>query len=438
MTALRGAELSRPERAAVDHDSVPLLDVQDLRVSFPRRTARRTAVTALGAGAGAASAAASGAGALPPVKDNGRRQGSYEEQVLAAPGDWGVKNFRIPALAVTADGDLLAAFDKRPEHGDSPAPNSIWQRRSRDGGITWEEPTEVRQGLESDVPGEKLGYSDPSYVVDVETGTIFLFCVFSKDTGVWNGEYGNDDADRGVMSANLSISRDSGETWEHRSLTEIVKPENCRATFATSGAGIQLRYGKHRGRLIQQYAGFFRNDTGGEDVSAYSVYSDDHGETWTMGTPVGTEMDENKVAELSDGTVMMNSREHVRTGCRWVALSHDGGETWENLHRDPTLVDPGNNAQLSRAYPEAPQGSAKAKVLLFSHADHVPNDRVNGTVEISTDDGATWERKRVFAPGACQYSVIIAVGRDEFLLAYEGEEETIMIARLDMDWILSR
>ena len=396
------------------------------------------AVTALGAGAGAASAAASGAGALPPVKDNGRRQGSYAEQVLAAPGDWGVKNFRIPALAVTADGDLLAAFDKRPEHGDSPAPNSIWQRRSRDGGITWEEPTEVRQGLESDVPGEKLGYSDPSYVVDVETGTIFLFCVFSKDTGVWNGEYGNDDADRGVMSANLSISRDSGETWEHRSLTEIVKPENCRATFATSGAGIQLRYGKHRGRLIQQYAGFFRNDTGGEDVSAYSVYSDDHGETWTMGTPVGTEMDENKVAELSDGTVMMNSREHVRTGCRWVALSHDGGETWENLHRDPTLVDPGNNAQLSRAYPEAPQGSAKAKVLLFSHADHVPNDRVNGTVEISTDDGATWERKRVFAPGACQYSVIIAVGRDEFLLAYEGEEETIMIARLDMDWILSR
>lgn len=35
LTALRGAELSRPERATVDHDSVPLLEVQDLRVSFP-------------------------------------------------------------------------------------------------------------------------------------------------------------------------------------------------------------------------------------------------------------------------------------------------------------------------------------------------------------------------------------------------------------------
>lgn len=402
-----------------------------------RRGLLGTAAALTAAGAGVVTAA-SPAAALPPVKDHGRRQGRYEEQVLAAPGDWGVANFRIPALAVAPNGDLLAAFDKRPVHGDSPAPNSIWQRRSRDGGKTWEEPTVVRAGLESDVPGEKLGYSDPSYVVDVETGTIFLFCVFSKDVGVWDSEYGDDDEDRRIMSANLSVSHDSGETWEHRSLTEVVKPADCRAMFASSGAGIQLRHGTHKGRLIQQYAGWFRGESGGEDVSAYSVYSDDHGETWTMGTPVGTEMDENKVAELSDGTVMLNSREHVRTGHRWVALSRDGGETYEDLHRDPSLVDPGNNAQLSRAYPDDPEGSAKAEVLLFSHADHVPNSRENGTVEISTDDGASWSRKRVFAPGACSYSVIIPVGRDEFLLAYEGAQETIMIARLDMDWILSR
>lgn len=409
----------------------------DARMTRRGMLGTAAALAALGTGAAGASAIPAGA-ALPPVKDRGRRQGSYEEQVLAAPGDWGVANFRIPALAVAPNGDLLAAFDKRPVHGDAPAPNSIWQRRSTDGGRTWGEPEVVRAGNESTVPGEKTGYSDPSYVVDVETGTIFLFCVYSKDAGIWNGEYGNDDEDRMVTSANLSVSHDSGLTWEHRSVTEVAKPEDCRAMFASSGAGIQLRYGAHRGRLVQQYAGFFRNDAGGQDVSAYSLFSDDHGETWQMGTRVGTQMDENKVAELSDGTLMMNSRENVRTGRRWVALSHDGGETWEDLHRDPSLVDPGNNAQLSRAYPDAPQGSAKAKVLLFSHADHVPNDRVNGTVEISTDDGATWERKRVFAPGACQYSVIIPVGRDEFLLAYEGEQETIMIARLDMDWILSR
>ncbi|MFC5274664.1 sialidase family protein [Brachybacterium sacelli] len=331
-------------------------------------------MTALGAGTATA-------GALPPPKQNGRRHGVYEEQVLAAPGDYGVANFRIPALAVVPNGDLLVGYDKRPVHGDAPAPNSIWQRRSRDGGRTWDEPTVVHQGNESDVPAEKLGYSDPSYVVDTEAGIIYNFHVFSKDTGVWNSAYGNDDEDRQVLSAALSVSHDSGETWEHRCLTEVVKPADCRATFATSGAGIQLRFGKHAGRLVQQYAGFFRGTGADEIVQAYSVYSDDHGATWTMGTPVGTEMDENKVVELSDGTLMMNSREHVRTGHRWVALSDDGGKTWEGLHRDPSLQDPGNNAHITRAYPDAPQGSDTAGWLLLSHADNPPDERVNGTIE---------------------------------------------------------
>ncbi|WP_193104889.1 exo-alpha-sialidase [Brachybacterium sp. FME24] len=390
-----------------------------------------TALTAFGAGAVSAAA-------LPPAKEHGTRHGIYEEQVLAAPGDYGVANFRIPALAVAPNGDLLAGFDGRPQFGDAPAPNSIWQRRSRDGGRTWEEPTVVHQGFESEVPGEKLGYSDPSYVVDTEAGIIYNFHVFSKDQGVWGSQYGNDDEDRQVLSAAVSVSHDSGETWEHRSMTEVVKPADCRATFATSGAGIQLRYGKHTGRLVQQYAGFFRGTGDDEIVQAYSVYSDDHGETWTMGTPVGSEMDENKVVELSDGTLMMNSREHVRTGHRWVALSHDGAQTWEDLHRDPSLVDPGNNAHITRAYPDAPQGSDTAKVLLFSHADHVPNSRERGTIEISTDDGATWERKRVFQPGACAYSVLIALGRGEYGLLYEAQDEAITFARLDLDWILSR
>ena len=275
-------------------------------------------LTALGAGSASALA-------LPPAKENGRRHGLYEEQVLAAPGDHGVQNFRIPALAVAPSGDLLAAYDKRPVGGDSPSPNSLWQRRSRDNGRTWEEPTVIRAGVESTEPGEKLGYSDPSYVVDRETGTIFCFSVFSKDVGMWDSEYGNDDEDRNIASATVATSHDDGESWEYRSLTTIVKPQDCRATFASSGAGIQVRTGPYAGRLVQQYAGWFRQADGSEDVKAYSLYSDDHGETWTMGTPVGTEMDENKVVELSDGTLMMNSRENVRTGRRWVALSHDGG-----------------------------------------------------------------------------------------------------------------
>ena len=80
-----------------------------------------------------------------------------------------------------------------------------------------------------------------------------------------------------------------------------------------------------------------------------------------MGTPVGTEMDENKVAELSDGTVMLNSREHVRTGHRWVALSHDGGETYQDLHRDPSLVDPATMLSSPAPTPRRPRAPRRPR-----------------------------------------------------------------------------
>ncbi|GAA1490029.1 sialidase family protein [Brachybacterium sacelli] len=56
----------------------------------------------------------------------------------------------------------------------------------------------------------------------------------------------------------------------------------------------------------------------------------------------------------------------------------------------------------------------------------------------ATDDGATWVRKRAFQPGACQYSALLAIGRDEYALLYEGPDEAITFACLDLDWILSR
>lgn len=86
-----------------------------------------------------------------------------------------------------------------------------------------------------DVLGGKTGCSDPSYVVERETGTIFLFCVFSKDAGIWNSQYGNDDEDRMVTSANLSVSHDSGLTCEHRSLTESATPERPRVRVFPGG-----------------------------------------------------------------------------------------------------------------------------------------------------------------------------------------------------------
>ena len=68
-------------------------------------------------------------------------------------------------------------------------------------------------------------------------------------------------------------------------------------------------------------------------------------------------MNENKLVELSDGTLLLNSRMSNKAGYRYIAKSTDGGETWTDLQIERSLVDsktPGRNASIIRRYPDAP------------------------------------------------------------------------------------
>ncbi|MEF3405651.1 sialidase family protein [Agromyces sp. CCNWLW203] len=358
--------------------------------------------------------------------------GTYTEQQLATNGQGGFPNYRIPALTVTNSGDVLASYDGRPTGADSPGPNFILQRRSTDDGATWA-PQEVVAAGKTTAPIE--GYSDPSYIVDRETGTVFNFHVKSFDAGFGGSQPGVDPTARNVIQANVASSTDDGRTWSHRTITADITPDlGWRSRFAASGQGIQLAYGEHAGRLLQQYT--IINAAG--QFQAVSVYSDDHGATWHAGTPVGTGMDENKTVELSDGRIMLNSRDSARSGFRKVAYSTDGGVTYGPVTIDTELPDPTNNAAIVRAYPNAPQGSDAAKVLLFSNAAS-SSSRSNGVVRISYDDGATWPKARVFQPAGMAYSTLATLPDGKVGLLYEpnGGSGGIRFAKFDLDWLLS-
>ena len=121
-------------------------------------------------------------------------------------------NYRIPAITTAPNGDLLVAYDERPKDNgnqgsDAPNPNHIVQLRSTDGGKTWSAPTYIHRGTET---GQKVGYSDPSYVVDHQTGTIFNFHVKSYDQGWGGSRAGTDSEDRSVLHAEVSSSTDNG------------------------------------------------------------------------------------------------------------------------------------------------------------------------------------------------------------------------------------
>lgn len=409
-------------------------------------------------------------GAIAPVQSapaaSASSQGHSSEQALARDGQGLFKHYRIVALANLGNGVVLASYDGRPDAGDSPSPNSILQRRSTDNGETWGNVTYIAKGQKGDKDSgvQQYGLSDPSYVVDHKTGNVFNFHVFSKNQGFAGSVIGNDDTNLNVISAEVSVSTDGGVSWstdpqnqpnlppvasdnpgEPPLITKAVKPlgktvdgqENVGGVtgmFAASGEGIQLRYGPHAGRLIQQYTGRIIQQDGKTAQQAYSVYSDDGGKSWQMGQPVGEGMDENKVVELSNGDVMLNSRPSDGTQYRKVAISTDGGETYSTPKSDTQLPDPANNGAIARMYPNAEEGSKDAKILLFTNTNS-KTERKNGTIRYSCDDGKTWSSGRTFHSGSMDYSTVTALDDGTFGIFYEVLNDAMIFAKVDKEYI---
>lgn len=353
---------------------------------------------------------------------------------LASPGVAGFKCHRIPALTTAINGWIIAAWDGRPETcQDAPQANSIVYRISKDGGKSW---TPIQTALAGTPGANKVGFSDPSFVVDRTTGTIFLFSVKSFDAGLFQSQLGTDPDARNILHAHVVESHDNGQTWVNpRTITDQVTAGyegQWFTRFASSGEGIQLRYGAHAGRLIQQYA---VANSGSTSLMAVSVYSDDHGATWKPGAPSEGSADENKVVELSDGRLLLNSRTQGTAGQRLEAISYDGGQTWGPFRHNWDLTDPRNNASIIRAYPNAPQGSARARVLLFSNADS-SSARANGTIRVSYDDGFTWNEGKVFESGDMAYSTLHALNDGTWGLLYEtGGYKNIDFMRVDAAYL---
>ncbi|MFJ3089649.1 exo-alpha-sialidase [Streptomyces sp. NPDC086838] len=345
--------------------------------------------------------------------------GTLTSQDLTVDGV-GSPHYRIPALTTSNKGTVLAAYDARPTLGDLPSNIGIVLRRSTDGGTTWQAQQVVRKDA------APKGYGDPSLLVDRTTGRIFLFYAAGENQGFLGSATGNDESDPNVLQADYSYSDDDGLTWTHRRITKQIKNPGWGGMFAASGEGIQLRNGAHKGRLVQQYA--IRNNGANYAVSAYS---DDHGETWHMGTPVGPGGDENKTVELNDGTVMLNNRS---APYRTVAYSTDGGVTYTPFVQDTQLPDPANNGSIMRYAPDAPASNPQSSWLLFSNTE--ATSRKNLTVKMSCDNGKTWPIRKVVDAGAAAYSTLTRLPSGRLGLLYErGDYEHITYSSFDLQWL---
>lgn len=323
-------------------------------------------------------------------------------------GEGGYDTYRIPSVALTPGGDLVAICEGRLHSSSDAGDIDLLLRRSEDGGRTWSEVSVLRD----DGPNT---CGNPCLVVDDETGDMLLLMTHNlgHDT---EPEIIREVSD-GSRTVWIARSTDDGHTWsEPEDITASTKESNWTWYATGPGAGIQLARGAHAGRLVVP-CDHIESKT--NHYYSHVIYSDDHGATWRIGgsTPQH-QVNECEVVELEDGRLLLNMRNYDRAKkTRQIAVSDDGGLTWSGQSHDDALVEPICQASIRRM---AWADGGTPGLIAFSNPGS-RDRRVNMTIRGSIDDGATWPLTYQLHPGASAYSCLVALPGDDLGCLFEAD-----------------
>ena len=330
----------------------------------------------------------------------------------------GYPAIRIPSLIATKSGTLLAFAEGR--QGGDHSENDIILKRSIDGGESWGKLRVVNES-------GKLSLNNPQAVV-LASGRILLMYQQSK-LGEHKAKPGfGDDA----YVTFTQHSDDDGMTW---STPKDVTRQTKRGEYVTSvasgpGIGIVLQRGKYSGRILMPF-----NQGPFGDWRVYAAYSDDDGESWSMGAVAEEDGkghgNEVQMVELSDGKIMLNARSRGKgtTKRRKIAISEDGGETWTRLEDDEALIGPVCQASILRfSWPE----DGKSRILFCNPATQ--KNRSNGKIRVSYDDGKTWPDSFSVYDGEFAYSCMTRLSDSKVGVLFEKDGyRTISFASIELN-----
>ncbi|HZT83050.1 MAG TPA: sialidase family protein [Gemmataceae bacterium] len=344
---------------------------------------------------------------------------AHADELRQAPifvaGEGGYHSYRIPSLIVTPKGTLLAFCEGRKNGRSDAGDIDLLLRRSLDGGKTWQ-PTQV---VWDDGPNT---CGNPCPVVERSTGTVWL--LMTHNLGSDTEAMIVDGKSKGSRTVWVTKSTDDGKTWARPvEITRHVK--NPEWTWYATGPGVGIQ--TKSGRLIIPCDNQVSKR---KTQQAHIIYSDDKGTTWKLGGVVGPGCDECQVAELADGSLLLNIRSYRGRHRRLVSVSKDGGLTWSEPADDPALVEPVCQASLIR-YPGEKGG------LLFSNPASTKREKM--TVRLSRDGGKTWPAARVLHAGPAAYSCLTVLPGGSIGCLYErGDKhpyEDLTFARFPLAWL---
>ncbi len=323
--------------------------------------------------------------------------------------------YRIPALAVTKSGVVVAVCDARADRGqDLPNDIDLVMRRSFDSGETWSDVQVI-----SDFGAQ--GGGDPSLLVDRNTGRLWCFFVYAPDgVGVKTSQPG---VDGDTFQLMLIHSDDDGVTWsEPRNINADVKDPAWEAAWTSPGRGYQDR----EGRLY-----FPLSRKSGDALYSHFIFSDDGGKTWHMGGPAGEYTEEWMLVQRKNGDLLANMRNNRQENHRYVAVSKDRGKTWDAAQPHKGLIEPICQASLLWYNDESKEQ------LLFSNPASTKRERL--TIRLSRDEGVTWPVSRVLHEGPAAYSCLAILPDGQIGILYERGDETpyqkVTFARFPLSWL---
>ena len=313
------------------------------------------------------------------------RQASESDRLINHPfisGEGGYSCYRTPGLAVSAEGTVLAFCGGRLDNCKDEGNIDVLLRRSTDGGQSWG-PLQV-------IANDGLNPCKIPLPVVLPSGSILLLWL-------WNASV-QQKAERGRREVRLTCSDDDGSSWApSRDITSQVRLPGWKPWYGIGpGHGIVKQLEPAPGRIVVPA----RHGLKGRGSASHLLLSDDGGASWRVGAVAnyGTS-NECTVAELGDGSLMLNSRSNG--GRRVVSVSRDGGLTMASSGPDPQLIEPVNGCQASLlTYGFGPGQQA---TLLFANPVDLQH-RTNGRLRLSTNNGQSWSRGYGYGQGAGSFT----------------------------------
>ena len=322
-------------------------------------------------------------------------------------GDGGYHTYRIPALAISGDGTVLAFCEARKNSASDQGDIDLVLKRSSDGGATWG-PMQLLHDGGGDAP---ITIGNPAPVRERDSNTIHL--LFTQDN-------------RRLFHIR---SADGGRTW--------TAPEE-RTGILGDVAFPWLRIGTGPVHGIQLIDGTLAVPLwycDGEPHAKEKRYrsgillSADGGDLWRAGGLVPETvpgLNECTVLERTDGSLLLNMRAQ-QAGYRATSVSTDGGLTWSAPALDRNLPDATCQGSLLRL-----DGGG----VLFAN---IPGaTRAGLTLRVSQDEGAAWTATRVLEAGPSAYADVAQRDDGTILCLYERGDtrynEKITMALIQPAW----